>query len=318
MSCSITVCHGDFGRLCYTELNRAKVMHATRSGQLLFLISGEDVTININGESIVLATDKAVAIDSFSAYDIPEVESSKSSENRAVIMSIYIDPHWYGNRCAKDADPEWLSFRVHSIEIDAEIQEHVDHLRSLVHPPAPTKEPGYFATLESRLCQLCRACFSQPSEQNEAPSVPANPLTTCDSRIRRSLSIMNDHVRSDLCLDEIAREAGLSRPHFYRLFRDNLGFTPNIYMNLLRMEFAVERLTFSDQPVTSIAQDLGFASQASFTRFFGANQGIPPTDYRRLACLPPSSPPTEPNSAHAAGFTGTVDGAMQPPTARSA
>ena len=29
--------------------------------------------------------------------------------------------------------------------------------------------------------------------------------------------------------------------------------------------------------------DLGFASQASFTRFFTSNVGIPPTDYRRVA-----------------------------------
>ncbi len=48
---------------------------------------------------------------------------------------------------------------------------------------------------------------------------------------------------------------------------------------------AIERLTRSADAVTSIGLDLGFASQASFTRFFTANVGIPPTDYRRAAHL---------------------------------
>jgi AraC-like DNA-binding protein len=35
--------------------------------------------------------------------------------------------------------------------------------------------------------------------------------------------------------------------------------------------------------VTDIAFDLGFSSQASFTRFFSANVGISPSEYRRVA-----------------------------------
>ena len=39
----------------------------------------------------------------------------------------------------------------------------------------------------------------------------------------------------------------------------------------------------TSKSVTEIGLDLGFASQASFTRFFSSNVGIPPTDYRRVA-----------------------------------
>jgi len=158
---------------------------------------------------------------------------------------------------------------------------------SLVQPPTPDKQPGYHQAIDTRLRHLCHGCFGFPTEAVDSPQ-DSNPIAKCDARIRKSLVIMNDHVRNDLPLDDIARAAGLSRPHFYRLFRDNLGVTPNVYMNMLRMEFAVERLVYTNQPVTSIALDLGFASQASFTRFFGANQGIPPTDYRRVACIPAS------------------------------
>ena len=69
------------------------------------------------------------------------------------------------------------------------------------------------------------------------------------------------------------------------LLASDLGLTPNIYLNTLRMEAAIDKLTTSSEAVTSIGLDLGFSSQASFTRFFASNVGIPPSDYRRVAHL---------------------------------
>ena len=94
---------------------------------------------------------------------------------------------------------------------------------------------------------------------------------------------MNERVADDCVLDRIARDAGLSRPHFYKLFRQNIGLTPNMYLNTLRLERSIHRLTLSGDPVTAIGLDLGFASQASFTRFFSNNIGMSPSDYRRAS-----------------------------------
>ena len=84
-------------------------------------------------------------------------------------------------------------------------------------------------------------------------------------------------------MDDLAREVGLSRPHFFKLFRQQMGLTPNIFLNTLRSEQAIDALITTNKSVTEIGLDLGFASQASFTRFFASNVGIPPSDYRRAA-----------------------------------
>ena len=60
-----------------------------------------------------------------------------------------------------------------------------------------------------------------------------------------------------------------------------MGVTPNLFLNTLRMEKALEYLTDSDRSVTDISYDLGFSSQSGFTRFFCANVGMAPSDYRR-------------------------------------
>jgi AraC-like DNA-binding protein len=49
------------------------------------------------------------------------------------------------------------------------------------------------------------------------------------------------------------------------------------------MERAIERLTATTEAVAAIGLDLGFSSQASFTRFFIANGVVPPSTYRRSA-----------------------------------
>ena len=82
-------------------------------------------------------------------------------------------------------------------------------------------------------------------------------------------------------VDAVAREVGLSRPHFYKLFREQIGLTPNLYLNALRMERAIERLAVTQEAVSDIGFDLGYSSQASFSRFFIANGVVPPSAYRR-------------------------------------
>ena len=75
------------------------------------------------------------------------------------------------------------------------------------------------------------------------------------------------------------------RPHFYRLFRDQTGLTPNLFLNTLRMERAIAALTETSDSVADIGFNLGFASQSSFSRFFATNVGMAPSDYRRVAYL---------------------------------
>ena len=109
---------------------------------------------------------------------------------------------------------------------------------------------------------------------------PAAPFI--DFRVRKSIVLMSEQLVSEIELDEVARGAGLSRPHFYKLFRRQIGVTPNIYLNTLRMERAVQRLG-QTQPVDH--RDRGRARflpcQSVFTRFFSSHVGMAPTDYRR-------------------------------------
>ena len=137
-------------------------------------------------------------------------------------------------------------------------------------------------SVSGNLHELTQVSFDQSWQWTGGPSLTGCAAPLRDFRVRTSVRLMQDRVGDHVALDEIARDSGLSRPHFYKLFREQVGVPPNMYLNTLRMEAAIARLTSEQAPVTDIGLDLGFASQASFTRFFIANVGIPPSDYRRV------------------------------------
>ena len=104
------------------------------------------------------------------------------------------------------------------------------------------------------------------------------------------MRLMEASLGADIELDAVARGAGLSRPHFYKLFRIQTGLTPNLYVNTLIMEQAIDRLVSSEISVADIGYNLGFSSQSGFTRSFTANVGMAPTQYRRVAHVLEAAP----------------------------
>ena len=79
----------------------------------------------------------------------------------------------------------------------------------------------------------------------------------------------------------MARESGLSKFHFVRLFREELGITPHAYAMKLRVARARELLD-GGVPAAQVAFECGFADQAHFTRAFKREVGYTPAAFARL------------------------------------
>src|SRR5690606_165508 len=101
-----------------------------------------------------------------------------------------------------------------------------------------------------------------------------------DFRVLKAIELMRANVRERICFDEVAKSVGLSRPHFFALFKGETSLTPNVYWNTLRMQEALQQLQWSREPLNSVAWNLGFTTQGNFTRFFRDHAGVPPTLYR--------------------------------------
>jgi AraC-like DNA-binding protein len=104
-----------------------------------------------------------------------------------------------------------------------------------------------------------------------------------DWRIRRVAASMRAATRRDAGLDAYAKEAGLSRAHFFRLFESTVGVPPKVYLNVVRMEQAVGAVLTQSANVCDISSQLGFAEPAHFTRFFRNHAGVSPSEFRSVS-----------------------------------
>lgn len=76
--------------------------------------------------------------------------------------------------------------------------------------------------------------------------------------------------------------ATLSRSAFHDRFARLVGQSPMEYITQWRMEVATTLLRQSRAPVASIALDVGYESEAAFTRAFKRRVGTPPARWRRV------------------------------------
>jgi AraC-like DNA-binding protein len=272
MSTALAVRHGPFGRAALYKLNRAFLTHAHREGHLTFWVRGQPACITVAGGALRLDFGNALAINPWQPHSFEPGDF----DDWVVALVLYIRPDWFRGETWAG---EGLEFGRPAVAMTVGLDRLVDRVVAQL-----TGEDGSNG-FDQHLYDLTYACQEQ-TWSNAVDRVPLDRrLVYRDFRIRNSIRLMQERIGDELAIDTIARDAGLSRPHFYKLFRQHVGITPNIYLNTLRMESALDRLTRTADPVTAIGLDLGFASQASFTRFFTTNVGVPPTDYRRVVSL---------------------------------
>ncbi len=102
-----------------------------------------------------------------------------------------------------------------------------------------------------------------------------------DPRLARALARLHAEPERPWTAAELGREAGLSCSTLAQLFGRVLGSTPAGYLSDLRMRLAARALAGSDAPILTIADEVGFGSEAAFSRAFKRCYGLPPSEWRR-------------------------------------
>lgn len=114
--------------------------------------------------------------------------------------------------------------------------------------------------------------------------VPAAKASTREELFRRlqiAREYLHDNVDRRISLEEISREACVSRYHLHRAFRRVFRLTPHAYITGLRLERALALLE-GGRSVTDVALDVGFNSLSAFTRLFHSRFGHPPSGVPRI------------------------------------
>lgn len=102
-----------------------------------------------------------------------------------------------------------------------------------------------------------------------------------DPAVGRALAMIHARYAEAWTLDELAREAGVSKTVLVERFRALTGEAPMHYCARWRMKVAAEMLRDERHNASSVAYSVGFNSEAAFSRAFKREYGTPPATWRR-------------------------------------
>jgi AraC-like DNA-binding protein len=146
-----------------------------------------------------------------------------------------------------------------------------------------SRAPGWQASTARLIDLLLIAAIRAWIERQPQRGAPSWLNALRDPVAARVLALLHQRPAEPWTVQSLAREVHLSRATLARRFTVQVGEAPLAYLARWRMELAARRLRTSQDPVGSIAHEVGYTSVYAFNRAFRRHRGQPPGRYRRAA-----------------------------------
>jgi len=104
-----------------------------------------------------------------------------------------------------------------------------------------------------------------------------------DPCVGKALRLMHTNPVRDWTVDELAREAAVSRSVLAQRFTDLVGEAPMRYLANWRMQLAKQMMREGTSNIQDVASRVGYESEAAFNRAFKRATGSPPATWRKGA-----------------------------------
>jgi len=123
-------------------------------------------------------------------------------------------------------------------------------------------------TIQQQYLHLLIALFKQGRQPNE------------NEWVQKARKYARHHLDDPICLDDLARAAGVSRFHFLREYRRHTGRTPIADVRQIRADYARSLILTTSMPLKEIAPAAGFANEYTLSRTFRQLFNMPPGAFR--------------------------------------
>jgi AraC-like DNA-binding protein len=108
-----------------------------------------------------------------------------------------------------------------------------------------------------------------------------------DATVARALAVLHDQPSRAWTIEELARRVGASRSSLADRFTHFVGLPPMQYLTQWRMQLAARLLADGAAKVSAVGRDVGYDSEAAFSRAFKKITGEPPARWRALHATRP-------------------------------
>jgi AraC-like DNA-binding protein len=173
--------------------------------------------------------------------------------------------------------PAILKTNVRSSPAGAWIESAIRHCAS----EPESQQAGRLAVL-AKLAEalfvetLCRYMDEQPPERTGWLA------GACDAKVGQALALLHRDPARAWTLPDLARASATSRTVLVDRFTRLMGESPLAYLARWRLQLGARLLLTTNRKVLRIACDVGYESEAAFSRAFKRMFGAPPGQYRRV------------------------------------
>ena len=102
-----------------------------------------------------------------------------------------------------------------------------------------------------------------------------------DKRLGKVLEQLFNAPQQAWNMDALAALAAMSRANFMRVFQQKIGMAPGKFLTQLRLQEAALLLNKTQKNILSVALEVGYQSEAPFSKAFKALYGMTPSQYRK-------------------------------------
>ncbi|KUI30029.1 GlxA family transcriptional regulator [Mycobacterium sp. GA-2829] len=141
-------------------------------------------------------------------------------------------------------------------------------------------ERDHGATTAREVARELVVFMARPGDQSQF-SVRTETIPTMNAVVRTAMDTVTADPAANHSLDHLAAAAGVSPRHLSRLFHAETGYTPQRFVDRVRLEAACHLLTGSPASLEDIAERTGVGSSTSLRRLFHRELGITPGAYRQ-------------------------------------
>lgn len=101
-----------------------------------------------------------------------------------------------------------------------------------------------------------------------------------NNRFAHVIRYIKENITEKIDIDSLCEKACMSRPNFFRKFKETFGITPAEFVFEEKMKLAKQKLSSSEFTVSEICYMLGFQNLNHFIRAFKLKQGITPKQFQ--------------------------------------
>ncbi|MDP2017340.1 AraC family transcriptional regulator [Hydrogenophaga sp.] len=281
MAESYALREGAFGRAVVLELRDDLVAHAHAETQFAFWLGGGRALAHLASEVVEYSEHVALGTNSYESHDARLLDKAQP----AMFLVFYISKPWLDERRAASGRP--FFFPTPRVPINAALRQACWRVLDIILSPHQDQSVRLEREVEDLIRTAIDATLAPVNQEGMRPRTPL-----LDHRLRAAIAYMREHMADPIAVEDVAGKVGLSRAHFFSLFRDQLNTTPQVFWSAVRVEEVVRRLVLREEPLTSVALELGFSSPGNFSRFFREHMGVSPSRFRRVAAVSESHPIT--------------------------